>query len=100
MNHIDKYIVTKNHRLRDVLGIFEETSRLSLPAGIAILTNGSQEVIGSITEGDIRRAILNGSDLDTGVETAATPNPICFSDKLTYREILDILPEELRRRGR
>jgi nucleotide sugar dehydrogenase len=100
MNNSGKYIVKPSYRLRDVLGIFEETSKLSMPAGIAILTNQTGEVTGSITEGDIRRAIINGADLETPVEAVANTNPICFSHKFTFKEILDNLPDVLKSRGR
>lgn len=82
MNNFNLYKVNGQHNLKDVLAIFEEASKLSLPTGIAIVTNNEEEVIGSITEGDIRRAILNGAKLDSPATTAATPDTYLFFRKI------------------
>lgn len=94
------YQIKPSDSILDVYKVFEKVSQEALPTGIAVLTNDNGEVIGTVSDGDLRRAILNGSKLNNPVEQIATPDPICFNEKLSYREILDQLPNELKKRGR
>ena len=96
----EQYLLKKNNTIKDVLRLYEETSRQGLPTGIAILADEENRVRGSITEGDVRRAILNGSSVESSVEGIAKMDPICFPEGISYRKILEKLPVELAKRGR
>lgn len=100
MKHIEKYLLSSTHTLLDAFKAFDEAARLGMPAGIAVLADETKKVVGTITEGDIRRAILDGAGLSDPVTRAAQNNPICFHESLSFREILEALPKELEKRGR
>ena len=100
MKDIEKYILSSHHTLLDAFQVFDTTSKLGMPAGIAVLVDEINKVVGTITEGDIRRALLDGAVLNAPVTRAAQRNPICFHESLSFREILEALPKELERRGR
>src|ERR1043166_8248896 len=44
--------------------------------GIALVLDESQHLLGTVTDGDIRRAILTGIDLDTSVEQLLNSRPL------------------------
>jgi len=99
-NDSDEYLVSKNNTIRDVLQVFQTTSSKNLPTGIAIVIDNSKKVIGSISEGDIRRALLSDFKLDQKIGSIYEKNPICFSEKYSYKEILEKIPNELQKRNR
>lgn len=97
---MESYLVYKNQTVKEVFQKFEENAQLGLPTGIVVLADNDKRVIGSITEGDIRRAILKGCSLDSKVEEIAQKKPILFEAGMTYKDILNELPRELETRGR
>lgn len=86
--------------LMDVLQVHAKAKEQGLPAGIAVVTDGAGRVLGTITDGDVRRAILQHGGLGCTAGDAMTRDPIVFPDGLSFREILERLPAELERRGR
>lgn len=71
-----------------------------LPGGIALVVAEDGSLEGVLTDGDIRRALLAGVSLEHPVEGILTRDPIVFSSKLSYREILDKIPRRLVEKGR
>lgn len=65
-----------------------ETIRRIDEAGmqIALVTDGADRLLGSVTDGDVRRGILRGVDLQAPVSTIMNPHPVKISagdDRLT-----------------
>ena len=71
-----------------------------LPAGIAIVVGDDGAVQGTVTDGDVRRAILKKRSLAITAADAMRADPILFQDGTSFRGIMQSLPEELERRGR
>ena len=100
INKFEKYLVNKNDSIKKVLELFQYTSENSLPTGIAVVVGDNMNVIGAISEGDVRRAIISGSSINEQISNHYQSNPICLSHRLSYKEILVSLPEELSKRKR
>ena len=66
----------------------------------SLIINFERILIGTITEGDIRRALLEGIELTSSISPIIQRNPIYFSEELTLKEILEKLPIELQKRNR
>jgi len=62
--------VTQSATLMDAARAIESTKRL------AVVIDQESRVIGTLTDGDIRRALLNGSDLSTRVAEAMNKHPV------------------------
>lgn len=75
-------------------------ARHGVPAGIALVVDGAGVLVGTITDGDVRRALLHSPDLGTPASKLMQQNPITFPEGLAFRRILELLPRELERRGR
>ena len=86
--------------LNDVLNIFETAAKFNLPSGIALFVDDNNCLIGVISDGDIRRALLNGADLETKAKKYMTDSPIKFESNNSMSEILKKLPNELSKRQR
>ena len=57
-------------------------------------------LVGSITDGDLRRASVKYGTYDVTAGQVMQKNPICFPDHYSYQEILNSIPKELTKRGR
>lgn len=71
-----------------------------IPAGIALVVDEQGVLVGVITDGDVRRALLSAGRLDLPAREAMNPDPIALPIGISYREILERLPAELGRRHR
>jgi dTDP-glucose pyrophosphorylase len=56
----------------------------------AIIVNNNDQLIGTITDGDIRRAILNGKSLDSKIDNIYFKNPTTVTIHNTIDEIINI----------
>lgn len=85
---IARYLCTANCTLRDVLRTINENN-----CGAAFLTEPDGRLIRAITDGDLRRAILNGFSLDSTIA--------CLGDSFTGRPptfaAIDTPPSQIRR---
>lgn len=99
-NSIEFLCIGADTTFMDVLRIHGTAARHGLPAGIALVTDKEGRLLGTVTDGDVRRALLKHGDLNLKARDAMQTSPIVFSESLSFREIIDALPEELRQRGR
>jgi dTDP-glucose pyrophosphorylase len=74
--------------LRDAVQLIEDLRR-----GIAAVTNEAGQLLGTLTDGDIRRCILNGGGLDTAVTQAMNASPLTAAEETSDRKILAMLRE-------
>ena len=75
-----------NAQLRDAVRVIEETRKT-----IAVVTDDAGQLLGALTDGDIRRALLAGRDLSDAVTQALNPNPITAEEGTSEADLLDRL---------
>jgi nucleotide sugar dehydrogenase len=100
MGNIHKICCSEKDSLKHVMKIIEDASSNDLPSGIAVIVDNEEKVVGTITDGDIRRALLSGESIDVEVSKMMNTQPIYFEETLSVREILEKLPDALLSRKR
>jgi len=77
MKNIEKIFVNKTTSIRDVLTLIDTNS-----TQIALVVGASRELIGTVTDGDVRRGLLKGLTLDDSIESIIfrTPTTAKLSD--------------------
>ncbi|MBW9146125.1 nucleotidyltransferase family protein [Clostridium sp. CM027] len=60
---IDDYCIGVNSTIKEAMKVIDKNL-----TGGALVVNGNNELVGSITDGDIRRAILKGHSINEGIE--------------------------------
>src|SRR3954447_18100873 len=60
---------------------------------IALVTDERERLLGTVTDGDIRRALLRGSDLDDPVEAIVHRNPISASVGTPSEDLLEVMTQ-------
>jgi len=82
----------KDHLLLDSCTIKEALLKLNILAGDAILfiVDGENRLIGSITDGDVRRGLLKGVSINNPVTKITQPNPKCIKrGDYDFKKIMD-----------
>lgn len=84
-----KIIASPELSILDVMKIINtETSQF------AIIADQNNKLLGTITDGDIRRAILNGIDLKESCAKAMNPTPTQCSESLSEEEVFLLLKQK------
>src|SRR5687767_8964000 len=96
-NGIEWLCVGRDAKLAEVLRRYEGATERGLPAGIALVTDAGGKLDGTITDGDVRRALLRHGGLEVSAAEAMQKNPIVFSESLSFQAIIRKLPIELER---
>lgn len=85
MKKIDKIKLTKESKIKDALNII---SRGNLQ--IAIVVNAKDELIGTITDGDIRRGFLKGLNLKSKINSIIFKKPVFVDRSFSREQIIKI----------
>ncbi|MCH8012535.1 MAG: CBS domain-containing protein [Candidatus Marinimicrobia bacterium] len=101
--YLDRIIFGENASLKDVLERFNETALHTEKNGFAIITNKKGKCIGVVSDGDIRRKILEGISIDFSIKLALntdfsfvslndSPHKVLrqFDKKVTNLPVLDL----------
>ncbi|MEK4244738.1 nucleotidyltransferase family protein [Psychrobacillus sp. FSL K6-2684] len=79
-------LVNENNTLLETMKIIDDSTMQ-----FAAVVDKDQNLIGTVTDGDIRRGILRGEGLDVPIRQIMNPSPICASIENTYRDCLNLL---------
>ncbi len=88
-----------NGSLHEVLRRQAEAASHGLPAGVVLVVDEDKTLLGVVTDGDIRRAILRTGSLDMVASDAMKRDPITFPEGTSFQDILQGLPGELQKRN-
>jgi len=85
MKSIDNIIVNKNSLILDVLQILNTTSKQ-----VVLVVDEDKKLLGTISDGDIRRALLDGKALDSSIIDIYFSNPTVANINDTKEKILNL----------
>jgi len=87
---LEKWMVTKDITIKQAMERMEEISKKNI-----FIVNEHKKLIGSLSDGDIRRALLKGFDLDDKIEQAINTNPRYIDRTIAndYKRIRQIMSE-------
>jgi dTDP-glucose pyrophosphorylase len=76
MPNLDKLIVMQSASIRDAVKVVND-GKLQ----VAFVVNDGRQLVGSVTDGDVRRAIINGCSLQDPVLNIMNTNPVYLRSK-------------------
>lgn len=79
-------LIREHSSIRDALMAIESGS-----VSIALVVDDNECLLGTVSDGDIRRALLAGYDLDDGVEAHVMPDPKVVTEGHTRPEVLNLM---------
>ncbi len=86
--------------LLEILRRHSGSTQRGLPAGIVLVVDDEGRLAGTITDGDVRRALLRTESMDQRADAVMRKDPICFAEGTSFQRILELLPAELQKRNR
>ena len=99
--NLNKIIIKKNVRISKVLEKIESTSNeFNIPKNFFIIVDKFKKIIGTLSDGDLRRFFLNGGNKNNIVFEAMNKNPIVFDINESYENIKAKLPIILKKKSR
>lgn len=81
-----KVLLSPAHTIRDALTIINSEA-----LRVAVVVDGQHHLLGLITDGDIRRALLNNATLESSVEQVMNPNPITAAAGTGKKELVALM---------
>lgn len=81
-------LVRQDNSIRDAMRKIDSSS-----LRMAVVVDGSGRLIGTVTDGDIRRALLGNANMDDLIQGIMNSNPIVIRDNAPKAEILKVLEE-------
>ena len=88
MSKLTNLVVGPTSSVRAVMEQIDRSGK-----GIALVLDDSQRLLGTVTDGDIRRAILTGIDLDTSVEQLLNNQPLTAPAGTSDSTLLHLMNE-------
>jgi len=97
---IKPILVSPKKTIRQVMETINEAPHQAppAPAGMVLVVDGDNTLLGIATDGDIRRAILRNTPLNTPIEQIMNKNPFTVENQVSRSEVLAKIYEEIRRR--
>ena len=81
----ERYSIGKNDTIRDAITCIDRNT-----TGAAIVTDAGKKMLGIITDGDVRRALIKGAHLDDGVTKIMQTRPITATEDFTRKQLLHL----------
>jgi len=85
MKNIEKFLLSKHALIKDAMQAIDEGS-----CKIALIVDKKMKLLGTITDGDIRRAILEGISLDSSIENTYCKTPIVGCTTTSRADLLQL----------
>lgn len=93
--------ISPSASIKETMSVIQNASHAvaNAPTNIALAMDKKNVLIGIVTDGDIRRALLKGASITDPVTSIINTNPITFSKDLTPEEVLEKTTEAIRERN-
>lgn len=85
---IKNMLISPDMTVKETMETITHCGKRGLPAGIAIVVDAQEKIIGVVTDGDIRKSIVKGINLSDPVEVIMTKNPILVYENQNEEEMI------------
>ena len=86
MKNWTESIITPKHSLRDALRVIDGAGMQ-----LAIVVDQGNRILGTLTDGDVRRALLKGQTLSSSVTEAMNPDPVTSRNNENAKAHIEIM---------
>ncbi|MFX1394600.1 MAG: nucleotide sugar dehydrogenase [Promethearchaeota archaeon] len=93
--NIDKILISPETTIKEAMQRINEAPWNGQPSGMAIIVNKERVLLGLLTDGDIRRALIKDIKLDQKVSDIMGKEPIKVEEKLSPNVKLKLIKDQL-----
>lgn len=97
---LKKAFIKKGYTIKEVMEKISEATKAGLPGGIALAVDDEEKLVGVVTDGDIRRALLSNYKMEDKIEEILIKDPIVFKEEQSFKEIIAEIPKKVREKKR
>ena len=98
--HIEEVFVPVTANLFQALVTMEKAKRLGLPPGLALIVDGQNRLKGVVTDGDVRRALMQGHTGQVCVEKVMADTPVVVRAQVPFTAVLEEVRRQLESHGK
>jgi UDP-N-acetyl-D-mannosaminuronic acid dehydrogenase len=95
-----KGVIKKDFLIKDAINKMAGIHENKFIAGMAVVVNDDNKVIGVLTDGDIRRGISKGVSIDDKVEKVANFNPVVVNKDLDKSQMAKCILDQCKKRNK
>ena len=92
-------LISKDIKIKDAIKKMTGSVENKFIAGLAIVVDEENKLIGVVTDGDIRRGLLKGIDIESTVERIANFNPITINHNQTKSQMAKDIIDKCEKRN-
>jgi len=85
-----KYFLSQNSSIREAIEVIDKGA-----AQVALVVDSQNKLLGIVTDGDVRRSLINNLSLDSQVTSIMTKSPLVLDLDAQKAEILQVMREKL-----
>jgi dTDP-glucose pyrophosphorylase len=85
-----KYFISPQKSIKDAIKVIDRGA-----AQVALVVENENKLVGIVTDGDIRRAILKGVPLKKDISTIMTPNPVFIYEGTPKKQALQYMRDKV-----
>lgn len=97
---IKNLFISSNATIREAMQTITKAPHLKLPTGITLVIDDNDRLIGTVTDGDIRRALVKGISFNETVDKIMAKDPITVDDSLAVDEMIKTMMKKVKASGR
>jgi nucleotide sugar dehydrogenase len=95
-----KGVIKKDFLIKDAINKMAGSHENKFIAGMAVVVDDNNKVVGVLTDGDIRRGILKGISVDSEVEKVANFNPVVVNKDLDKSQMAECILDQCKKRNK
>ena len=99
LTNLEQIVVSPKDSIFHTLKVIEHAPDYQLPSGIAIVVD-DERVVGVITDGDIRTAMIQGTQLETACRTIMTVDPVVVPNSIPEHELIGYIRQTMVKDGK
>lgn len=98
--NIEPLFIKPEASIKQAMQTITEAGRLRLPVGIALVINDDKQLVGTVTDGDIRKALVKGMSMDAPVNRIMAKEPITVPENLTVDSMIKMVMDKVKQSQR
>jgi UDP-N-acetyl-D-mannosaminuronic acid dehydrogenase len=98
--NIKKLFIKPDCTIKKAMQVINEASKQKLPIGITLVINNNEQLIGTVTDGDIRKSLLEGKTINDSIKMIMAKDPITVGQGLNVNDMLSIMSKKINQSGR
>ena len=89
MTNPSRYLISPTSSIKDAIEVIDRGS-----AQVALVIDNECKLLGIVTDGDVRRAILKGISIDEVISLIMVKSPVCVNEGTSKQDALDLMGQK------